>query len=146
MLYPSPTPYDIIYPQQPYLKKNIILTDSPPYIPPEKVLTMKNKYQLRELEYKYDNFVEKNIHILFLHDVLEYYLDTRDALIIQIQRLERIEQLNIYKEQQSFVDTNYNKGELYEHSFQPLLPRELRLTPIQILQGFMPCPNEPKEY
>jgi hypothetical protein len=34
----------------------------------------------------------------------------------------------------------------YNHSHQTLLPQELQLTHQQIMNGYVPCPNEPKEF
>jgi hypothetical protein len=146
------TNYEIIYSNHlPNITECI--PGSPPYISPETILKMRNKYQLKNLERRYDNFLEKNLHILFLHELIEYYLDTRDTLIIQIQRLEREEQKKMYEEDKHIfymvnptIQNYQNNPYEYDHTFQHLLPKELRLTPIQILQGYMPYPNEPKEY
>jgi hypothetical protein len=95
------------------------------------------------LEKKYDKFLEINQHLLFLQDTIDFYLDIRDALTIQLQRLEREERKKIYY-QQSILETE-TKCE-YRHEFQNMLPDNIKLTKEQIEKGYIPCPNEPKEY
>ncbi len=74
------------------------LRNSPPYISLEKIKMINNKYLLKSLEEKYDDFIEKNEHILNLNMTMEYYLEIRDALAIKVSKLERTEKMNyLYK-------------------------------------------------
>jgi len=114
----------------------------PPRIPLEKVIKIRNKYDLIELEYKYDEFLNKYCHLLILHELIEEYLDIRDALTIQRQRMEREDKKKMYKENQKM----YEKPCDYEHRFQVILPDDLKLSLEQIRQGYMPCFGEPREY
>jgi len=139
------------------MQYQVFYPNSPPQIMIEGIARMKNISQLLLLERRYDSFLKRNQHLLLLSDNIENYLDIRDALIVQIQRLQRDEKRQQYKEK-SYIQTisieNDNRDTIsskpsyceYDHSFQYILPPQLRLTQIQILQGFVPCPNEPKEY
>lgn len=71
-------------------------TDSPPIIEMEKIEKITDKYFLIDLESKYDNFISKNQHLLFLYDLIEDVLDIRDTIILRICRLDRSERINKY--------------------------------------------------
>ena len=71
-------------------------TDSPPIIETEKIEKITDKYFLMDLELKYDNFISKNQHLLFLYDLIEDMLDIRDTILLRICRLERNERINKY--------------------------------------------------
>ena len=125
----------------------------PPIITITDIKRIKNKHQLIALEKQYDSFLNQQQQMLLLHDIIEHYLDIRDALIIQIQRLQREEIVKQEEQWKQYQNSNCNyeineepKFCAYTHAFQSLLPAPLRLNQTQILQGFMPCPNEPKEY
>jgi len=134
--------YELFYPNQ-YSE----IPNSPPLIPFDSIQKMRNKYQLLELERKYDSFVQKYQQLLLLKNVLEEYLDIRDALIIQFQRIQRLERVKYSKNDPSTnVITNTSTFCNYNHSYQPLLPKPLQLTHVQMNQCYVPCPNEPKEY
>lgn len=71
------------------------LPNSPPYISLQKIASINNKQLLKKLEKKYDEFIEKNAHILSLHGIpLENYFEIRDALALKVSHLERMEKLN----------------------------------------------------
>jgi len=138
--------YNIFYP---FLNKSQNVPMLPPKISIEDILVMPNKRQLIELERKYDKFLNDNQHYLLLLDVLEDYLDIRDALIIQIQRIQRKEKEHNSDIIINIVDsTNTNLIHYCEYSndFQSLLPSGLRLSHTQMLSGYVPAPKEPKEY
>jgi hypothetical protein len=131
-----------VFPQQAPLS-----VKGPPIITFSDIKRMKSKHQLMILEKQYDSFLNRQQHTLILHDVIEHYLDIRDALIIQIQRIQREERMLQYQNNTYPMDsTDDHKFCGYTHEFQPLLPAPLKLNQLQILQGYMPCPNEPKEY
>jgi hypothetical protein len=116
----------------------------------EDILSMSNKWQLIDLERKYDRFLNVNQQYLLLLDVMEDYLDIRDALIIQIQRIQRKEQEHMTDIIINIVDKNPNSSAIhyceYSNDFQSLLPFGLRLNHTQMLSGYVPAPKEPKEY
>jgi len=139
--------YNLFYP---YFNKPQNAPTLPPKISIGDILAMPNKRQLIELERKYDKFLNDNQHYLLLLDVLEDYLDIRDTLIIQIQRIQRKEQEHRSEIIINIVDMNANQNSLhycdYSHDFQPMLPASLRLSHTQMLSGYVPAPKEPKEY
>ena len=67
------------------------------YIDPIKIRTIRNKGYLMELEKQYDEFLDKNQQILMLLETIYDYLDVRDAIRLQVQRLEIEEKKEIYK-------------------------------------------------
>ena len=124
------------------LKEKGIL-NIPPLIKPEQVIKIRNKHDLLDLELRYDKFLSTHQQVLLLHNLIEEILDIRDAITIQRQRIEREEKKRLYNEGILRV---YPSPCSYEHSLQCILPDDLRLTQEQIKQGYMPFPNEPKEY
>jgi len=50
---------------------------------------MTNITQLKSLENQYDEFIDKYTTILLLYDIMEKYLDIRDAITIRINQLFR---------------------------------------------------------
>jgi hypothetical protein len=71
------------------------LPNSPPHISLEKIHAINNKRLLKNLEKRYDEFIEKNAHILNLHGTsVENYLEIRDALTIKVLQMEREEKMN----------------------------------------------------
>jgi hypothetical protein len=132
--------------------------DTPPPITIESIENMTNKNSLKELEIKYDDFLEKNQQLLLLYDVIEEYLEIRDAITIRVSRLERMERMNNYMEyykklqKHEYINEESSDTEEenivceYSHNCQSLLPNDLRLTSKQIDQGYVPYPNEPKEF
>jgi hypothetical protein len=50
---------------------------------------MTNITQLKSLEKQYDEFIDKYTTILLLYDIMEKYLDIRDAITIRINQLFR---------------------------------------------------------
>jgi hypothetical protein len=71
------------------------MPNSPPNISLEKIESINNKQLLKKLEKRYDEFIEKNTHILSLHgEPIEHYLEIRDALAIKVSKLERAEKIN----------------------------------------------------
>lgn len=112
------------------------------YIDPIKIRTIRNKGYLMELEKQYDEFLDKNQQILMLLETIYDYLDVRDAIRLQVQRLE------IEEKKKEIYKTNVKKENTikYDRTFHLLIEPELRLTEEQIQQGYVPTINEPKEY
>lgn len=73
-----------------------------PIISLEQIEKMVNIDELRELETKYDEFLQKKYQILLLSNVqnIELYLDIRDALIVRIIKVDlemrRVKRLRFY--------------------------------------------------
>jgi hypothetical protein len=71
------------------------LFKNPPHIIDlKKIEKITDKYFLSDLESKYDKFIEKNLHLLMLYNLIEDLLDIRDAIILQIGRIKRKERFN----------------------------------------------------
>lgn len=70
------------------------LFKNPPHIDFKKIEKTTDKYFLSVLETKYDKFIEKNLHLLMLYNLIDDVLDIRDAIILQIGRIKRKEQFN----------------------------------------------------
>ena len=74
------------------LKK--LFKNPPRIIDFKKIEKTTDKYFLSDLELKYDNFIEKNMHLLMLYNLIDDVLDIRDAIILQIGRIKRKERFN----------------------------------------------------
>jgi hypothetical protein len=74
------------------LKK--LFNNPPRIIDFKKIEKTTDKYFLSDLELKYDNFIEKNMHLLMLYNLIDDVLDIRDAIILQIGRIKRKERFN----------------------------------------------------
>ena len=74
------------------LKK--LFNNPPRIIDLKKIEKTTDKYFLSDLESKYDKFIEKNMHLLMLYDLIDDILDIRDAIILQIGRIKRKERFN----------------------------------------------------
>ena len=65
------------------------LPHKPPTVSINTIQKMTNIESLRELERMYDDFLDKNMQALLLYNVMEDYLDIRDALTLRISKLKR---------------------------------------------------------
>ena len=65
------------------------LPNRPPTLSVRTIQKMINIIHLKELERIYDTFIDKHMQILLLYNVLEDYLDIRDALTVRISKLRR---------------------------------------------------------
>ena len=65
------------------------LPNAPPKLSIHIIQKMTNISILKELENKYDEFLDKNMQILLLYNVIEDYLEIRDALTLRISKLRR---------------------------------------------------------
>ena len=74
------------------LKK--LFNNPPRIIDFKKIEKTTDKYFLSDLESKYDKFIEKNMHLLMLYNLIDDILDIRDAIILQIGRIKRKERFN----------------------------------------------------
>jgi hypothetical protein len=122
----------------------------PPCLTMEKIEKMNNKFQLMDLERNYDDFLEKNQQLLLLYDIIDDYLEIRDAITIKLCRIRRFEKLKKYKNSLAKdSETKDKEIKIVEYSnsyYQSLLPIELKLKRSQIREGYVAYPNEPKEF
>lgn len=65
------------------------IPNCPPIMSINAIQKITNIAKLKELERKYDDFLEKNMQILLLYNTIEDYLEIRDALTIRISKLRR---------------------------------------------------------
>ena len=65
------------------------LPHRPPTVSINSIQKMTNIESLRKLERMYDDFLDKNMQTLLLYNVMEDYLDIRDALTLRISKLKR---------------------------------------------------------
>ena len=65
------------------------LPNSPQILSLDRIMAMTNITQLKSLEKHYDEFIDKYTTILLLYDIMEKYLDIRDAITIRINQLFR---------------------------------------------------------
>ena len=72
------------------------LPNRPPPLSIHMIEKMTNIQYLKQLEKKYDDFLDKNLQILMLYNVIEDYLEIRDALIVRISNLRRENNLSYY--------------------------------------------------
>jgi hypothetical protein len=63
--------------------------NSPPFIELHRIDKMTNKYYIEQLEQKYDKFLEKYCQLLLLYNIIDDYLEIRDALSIKLCDIER---------------------------------------------------------
>ena len=68
----------------------------PRIIHPSKIDIITDIGYLLQLESKYDVFLEKNMQLLDLYNIIDDLLDIRDAITIQICRLKRKRRLSEY--------------------------------------------------
>ena len=79
----------------------------PPIVNPSKINIITDISYLLELESKYDIFLEKNIQLLDLYNIIDELLDIRNTITIQISRLKRQHQIREHnKTQEQQMKTN----------------------------------------
>lgn len=69
------------------------LPNRPPVLSVNSIQKMVNIGKLKVLEELYDDFLDKNMQVLLLCNVVEDYLEIRDALTIRICKLRREQQM-----------------------------------------------------
>ena len=72
------------------------LPNAPPKLSTHIIQKMTNISILKELENKYDDFLDKNMQVLLLYNVIEDYLEIRDSLTVRISKLRRESNLTYY--------------------------------------------------
>jgi hypothetical protein len=83
----------------------------PPIVHPSKINNITDINYLLDLEYKYDNFLEANQQLLDLYNIIDELLDIRNAVTIQISRLERKRQIIEHNKKQEQEQRQKNKIE-----------------------------------
>lgn len=67
----------------------ISLPNSPPILSLDKIMIMTNITQLKSLEKQYDVFIDKYTRVLLLYDIMDKYLEIRDAITVRLHQLQR---------------------------------------------------------
>ena len=111
-----------------------------------KIETITDKIYLTKLEKQYDNYLNKNQHLLMLLDTIYDYLDIRDAIRVRVQRLEIEEKRQTIYKIKNINEIKNKNTKKYDRMFHLLIEPELRLTEEQISQGYTHYPDEPTEY
>jgi len=57
---------------------------------------------LETLAYQYDKFLEANIQLLDLYNVIDYLLDVRDEILLKLNRMIRQEKIRKYNEELAY--------------------------------------------
>lgn len=116
----------------------------------DKIKEMTNIAQLKMLEKKYDEIINDSLHRLLLYNIVDDYLDIRDAISNRLSKIHREIELKRYykneKEQRLRQKIFIPLSCQYEHKYQNILHPDLRLNNEQINKGYWPIKNEPKEY
>ena len=106
----------------------------PPIINPTNIKTITDINYLSDLENTYNIFLERNLQLLDLHNIIDELLDIRDTISIQICRINRAKKIYEYKKAQE----EQNRS-IQAHT-------GLNLTKNQKTQGYILCQNSLKEY
>jgi hypothetical protein len=106
----------------------------PPIINPTNIQTITDIDYLLDLENTYNVFLERNLQLLDLHNIIEDLLDIRDTISIQICRIKRAKEIYEYNKTQQ-----EQKKSIQAHT-------GLNLTKNQKDQGYILCQNSLKEY
>lgn len=106
----------------------------PPIINPTNIKTITDINYLSDLENTYNIFLERNLQLLDLHNIIDELLDIRDTISIQICRINRAKKIYEYKKAQE----EQNRS-IQAHT-------GLNLTKNQKIQGYILCQNSLKEY
>jgi hypothetical protein len=68
-----------------------LFKNPPPSVNLQLIGSITDKFWLINTEAKYQAFIIENQQLLMLHDIIEDFLDIRDAMLLQIGRLNRLE-------------------------------------------------------
>jgi hypothetical protein len=119
----------------------------PPIVHPSKINNITDINYLLDLEYKYDNFLEANQQLLDLYNIIDELLDIRNAVTIQISRLERKKQIIEHNKKQEQEQKKKQQEQRQKQQEQgDKREPNLNLTQDQKNQGYIPCQNGLKEY
>lgn len=80
----------------------------PPIINPSNIHIITDTNYLLDLENKYDNFLEKNVDLLDLYNIIDELIDIRNTITLQISRIRRKKQMYNYYYNNENNDENNN--------------------------------------
>ena len=94
-----------------FLFKNKTLQVLPQVLDITKIDNIMDKGFLAKLEYQYEKFLEANMQILDLYNVIDYLLDVRDAILLKLNRMIREEKIKKYNEEYYMQKKTQTKSE-----------------------------------
>jgi len=83
----------------------------PPIINPSKIHIITDTNYLLDLENKYDNFLEKNVELLDIYNIIDELIDIRNTISLQISRIRRKKQMYNYYYNNENKENNNNINE-----------------------------------
>ena len=75
------------------------IPNKPPSISINSIQKLTNIEQLHILERNYDTFINDNAQLLMLYNILEDYLEIRDALTVRLSKVKREKNMRFYLNQ-----------------------------------------------
>jgi hypothetical protein len=84
------------------IKRPYELPNSPKHISKDEIIRINNIEILKKKEKQYDEFLEKNWHVLLLLDQAEEVLEVRDFIVSRIIILER-EEKELFQKMTNFI-------------------------------------------
>ena len=78
------------------MKSPATLPNKPIIVSIDKIHQITNITFLLELEKNYDDFLDKNMQALMLYNIMETYLEIRDAITLRISKLRRERNLHFH--------------------------------------------------
>jgi len=84
---------------QSLFKSSLLKASLPKVLDITKVDKIMDRRFLETLAYQYDKFLEANIHLLDLYNVIDYLLNVRDEILLKLNRMIRQEQLRKHNEE-----------------------------------------------
>ena len=118
----------------------------PPIINSSKIHIITDLSYLLDLENKYDKFLETNLELLDLYNIIDELIDIRDTITLQICRLRRKKELYEHNKYQNQIQSQSQKEEQTNSVKSVLSNTGLNLTKNQKSQGYILCQNTLKEY
>ena len=91
----------------------------PPIINPSKIHIITDTNYLLDLENKYDSFLEKNVELLDLYNIIDELIDIRNTITLQISRIRRKKQIYNYynKENNNNINENNKNNNLKKNDY-----------------------------
>jgi len=127
----------------------------PPIIEPSKIHIVTDLKYLLDLENNYDRFLETNLDLLDIYNIIDELIDIRDTITLQICRLRRKKQLQYNNSQYNnsqynnsqYNNSQYNnQSQTHSHSHSHSHCKSFNLTKSQKAQGYILCQNSLKIY
>lgn len=96
------------------LLRSLFKTSLPQVLDITRIDKIMDRRFLETLEYQYEKFLEANIQLLDLYNVIDYLLNVRDAILIKLNRMTREENIRKYNEE--YYRTDKYKAQADTHA------------------------------